>query len=116
MYHVGKVLSPLLLGAMAMAGVAASGPAAAQKMYDGVTVRIMTRPGPVIAQRLVERGKEFTEMTGAKIEVAEVPFAELFQKLLTDWATGTNSIDVGVFASSWAPEYVDAGLLQDLTE
>ncbi|TIX96506.1 MAG: extracellular solute-binding protein [Mesorhizobium sp.] len=116
MYHLGKLLSPLLLGAMAMAGVAATGPAAAQKMYDGVTVRIMTRPGPVIAQRLVERGKEFTEMTGAKIEVAEVPFAELFQKLLTDWATGTNSIDVGVFASSWAPEYVDAGLLQDLTD
>ncbi|MEK1854565.1 MAG: hypothetical protein AAAC48_22560 [Phyllobacterium sp.] len=103
MNHVGKLLSPLLIGAMAMACVAASGPAAAQKMYDGVTVRIMTRPGPVIAQHLVERGKEFTEMTGAKIEVAEVPFAELFQKLLTDWATATNSIDVGVLLRAGRP-------------
>ena len=88
----------------------------AQKEYEGVTINILTRPGPVIAQRLVDRGKEFTEATGAEIRVDEVPFAELFQKLLTDWATGTNSIDVGVFASGWAVEMVDGGLLQDLSD
>lgn len=89
-------------------------PASAQD-FKGVTVNILTRPGPVIAQRMVERGKEFTEMTGAEIRVDEVPFAELFQKVLTDWATGTNSIDVGVFASGWAVELADADLLEDLT-
>jgi len=88
-------------------------PAQAQD-YSGVTVEILTRPGPVIAQRLVERGEEFTEMTGADIRVNEVPFAELFQKILTDWATGTNSIDVGVFASGWATELVDADLVEPL--
>ena len=55
-------------------------------------------------------------MTGARINVTGVPFADLFQKLLTDWATGTNSIDVGVFASGWAVEMVDGGLLADLSE
>jgi len=83
--------------------------------FDGIEVNILTRPGPVIAQRMVERGEEFTKMTGAKIRVNEVPFAELFQKILTDWATGTNSIDVGVFASGWAVELADADLLEDLT-
>jgi multiple sugar transport system substrate-binding protein len=82
--------------------------------YDGVTVNILTRPGPVIAQRMVDRGKEFTAATGATIKVSEVPFAELFQKSLTDWATGTNSIDVGVLASGWAVELVDGGLLENL--
>ncbi|MEM7753571.1 MAG: extracellular solute-binding protein [Pseudomonadota bacterium] len=84
--------------------------------YSGVTVEILTRPGPVIAQRLVERGEEFTEMTGAEIRVNEVPFAELFQKILTDWATGTNSIDVGVFASGWGVELVDGGLVEPLDD
>jgi len=93
-----------------------AGPAQAQKPYEGVEVYLLTRPGPVIAGRLEERGKEFEAMTGARINVSSVPFADLFQKLLTDWATGTNSIDVGVFASGWAVELVDAGLLADLSD
>jgi len=86
----------------------------AEMAYDGVVVNILTRPGPVIAQRIVERGEEFKAMTGAEIRVAEVPFAELFQKILTDWATGTKSIDVGVFASGWGVELVSAGLVENL--
>ena len=106
----------LVVGLAAVAMAASLGTAAqAQKMYDGVTVNILTRPGPVIAGRIVERGAEFTEMTGATISVDEVPFAELFQKVLTDWATGTNSIDVAVFATGWAVELADADLLEDLT-
>ncbi len=108
-----KHLFKKALGLAAAGCMTAIMPASAQD-YNGVEVNILTRPGPVIAQRLVERGEEFTAMTGAKINVAEVPFAELFQKLLTDWATGTNSIDVGVFASGWAVEMVDGGLLEPL--
>lgn len=109
-------IKTLLAGATALAIGVAAGAASAQKDYDGITINVLTRPGPVIAQKLVERGEEFTELTGAEVRVAEVPFAELFQKLLTDWATGTNSIDVGVFASGWAVEMVDGGLLEDLTD
>jgi multiple sugar transport system substrate-binding protein len=99
------------------AGFAVGGLASAAQAgeYDGVTVNIMTRPGKVIAQRLIDRGEEFTKATGAKVVVHEVPFAELFQKIQTDWSTGTNSIDVGVFASGWAVELAGAGLIEDLT-
>lgn len=103
------------LGLGFVTAMASALPATAQD-YSGVTVEILTRPGPVIAQRLVERGEEFTAMTGAEIRVNEVPFAELFQKILTDWATGTNSIDVGVFASGWATELVDGGLVEPLDD
>ncbi|MGF1623474.1 MAG: ABC transporter substrate-binding protein [Alphaproteobacteria bacterium] len=109
----GRVGLGCLTAAGLVMGLAATS-LAQDKPYEGVTVEILTRPGPVIAQRLVERGAEFAEMTGATIRVSEVPFAELFQKLLTDWATGTNSIDVGVFASGWGVEMVDGGLLENL--
>ena len=102
----------LLAGSIAFG----SGTAQAQKKFEGVEINLLTRPGPVIAGRLEERGREYQEMTGAKVNVATVPFADLFQKLLTDWATGTNSIDVGVFASGWAVELVDGGLLADLSD
>src|SRR5687768_18503026 len=106
----------LVLGAL-LAGTAAYGLASAASAageFDGVTVNILTRPGPVIAGRLAERGKDFEAATGAKIVVIEVPFAELFQKIQTDWTTGTNSIDVGVFAAGWGVELASAGLLEDL--
>ncbi|MGI9389413.1 MAG: ABC transporter substrate-binding protein [Boseongicola sp.] len=105
-----------ILGGTALALATALSPltATADGHYDGVVVNILTRPGPVIAGRMVERGEEFKAMTGAEIRVAEVPFAEIFQKLLTDWATGTNSIDVGVFASGWGVELVAGGLVENL--
>jgi multiple sugar transport system substrate-binding protein len=109
-------ITAALCGALAATTMlVATGTAIAQdKPYEGVTVNILTRPGPVIAQRLVERGKEFEAATGAKIVVSEVPFAEIFQKIQTDWTTGTNSIDVGVFAAGWGVELDAAGLLEDL--
>lgn len=103
----------LLAGVAAAAVLGTASPSFAGE-FDGVTVNILTRPGPVIAKPLVDHGKVFTEMTGAEIRVNEVPFAEIFQKLLTDWATGTNSIDVGVFASGWAVELVDGDLVENL--
>ena len=110
-----NILKSTCLGALAATGIALSGAQAPAQDFSGVTVNILTRPGPVIAGRMAERGVEFEKMTGAEIRVDEVPFAELFQKVLTDWATGTNSIDVGVFASGWAVELADADLLEDLT-
>ena len=51
----------LLAGAAALAvSAAAGGVATAQEMeFEGVTVNILTRPGPVIAGRMAERGEEF---------------------------------------------------------
>ena len=53
---IRKSLLGLTAGAMALVGVA---PAAMAGEFDGVTVNILTRPGYVIAGRLVERGVEF---------------------------------------------------------
>jgi len=103
----GKVFSATVLG------TALAGSAVAQE-FSGVTVNVLTRPGYVIAGPLIERGADFEKMTGAKIVVTEVPFAEIFPKIQNDWATGTNSIDVGVFAAGWGVELDAAGLLEDL--
>ncbi|MCY4445535.1 MAG: extracellular solute-binding protein [Rhodobacteraceae bacterium] len=105
-----RVLALVVSGGVALTPLVGN----ADGHYDGVVVNILTRPGPVIAGRLVDRAVEFQEMTGAEVRVAEAPFAELFQKILTDWATGTNSIDVGVFASGWGVELVSGDLVENL--
>ena len=100
--------------ALGMAFGTAGGAAAAGK-YEGVTVNVMTFTGPQIAEPLQRRAPDFEELTGAKVNVITVPFSDLYTKLLTDWATGTNSIDAAVFAPQWMVDYVGPGYLEDLT-
>lgn len=106
-----KMAAMAMMSAVAVTGLAASAQAGE---FDGVTVNILTRPGPVIAGPLKDRGAVFEKETGAKIVVNEVPFAEIFPKIQNDWTTGTNSIDVGVFAAGWGVELDASGLLEDM--
>jgi multiple sugar transport system substrate-binding protein len=96
--------------------VTAPPPTEAPMMYAGVAVNVLTFTGPQIAEPLQRHGPEFTELTGAVINVSTVPFGELYQKALTDFATGTNSYDVIVFDPQWMGDYVAGDYLEDLTE
>ena len=100
-----------LLAASATATIA---PAAG--LYDGVTVNVMTFTGPQIAEPLQRRAPDFAKATGAKINVITVPFSDLYTKLLTDWSSGTNSIDAGVFAPQWMVDYIAGGFIEDLSD
>ncbi len=107
-------LKAFLAGCAALCAVA---PASAQdKMYDGVTVNVVTFTGPQIAEPLQRRAPDFEALTGAKVNVVTVPFSDLYTKLLTDWATGTNSIDAAVFAPQWMVDYIAGGYLEDVTD
>jgi multiple sugar transport system substrate-binding protein len=70
-----KMAAMAMMSAVAVAGLSATADAGE---FDGVTINILTRPGPVIAGPLKERGLDFEKETGAKIVVNEVPFAEIF--------------------------------------
>lgn len=100
----------------ALTGVLLCSVAAQAQEFDGVTVNVMTFTGPQIAEPMQRRGPDFEALTGAKINVITVPFSDLYSKLLTDWASGTNSIDAAVFAPQWMTDYVGAGYLEDLSE
>ncbi|HZZ61645.1 MAG TPA: extracellular solute-binding protein [Roseiarcus sp.] len=105
------------LGAMTAAAGAmfafASLTAANAGEFDGVTVNLMTQTG-AIQEPLQRRAPDFEKMTGAKINIIAVPFSDLYQKLLTDWASGTNSVDAAVFAPQWMVDYVAGGYLEEL--
>lgn len=109
-----KVMKKVAAAAVSAAAVLGFAAVAGAGEFDGVTVNILTRPGPVIAKPLKDRGQDFEKMTGAKIVVTEVPYAEIFPKVQNDWSTGTNSIDAAVFAAGWGVELDAAGLLEDL--
>ncbi len=88
---------------------------AAFAQYEGVEVNIITFTGPQIAEPLQRHGAEFAAATGAKVNVITVPFSDLYQQILTDAATGTNSYDGYLFAPQWMVDYIVPGYLEDLT-
>lgn len=87
-----------------------------QAQYDGIEIDVLTFTGPQIAEPLQRRAPEFEALTGAKVNVTTVPFSDLYQKVLTDMATGTNSFDGFVFAPQWMVDYIVPGYLQEVTD
>lgn len=106
----------LFLGLVLVITVVSLGVVTAQDMpYEGVEINIITFTGPQIAEPLQRRAPDFQELTGAQVNVVTVPFADLYQTILTDQATGTNSYDAFVFAPQWIVDYVGPGYVEDLT-
>ncbi|MFC2030939.1 ABC transporter substrate-binding protein [Chloroflexota bacterium] len=87
----------------------------AAKPYEGVEINVLTFTGPQIAEPLQRRGPDFTELTGAQVNVIIVPFSDLYQKILADAATGTNAFDAWVFAPQWMVDYIVPGYIEDLS-
>lgn len=114
------VVLMMLVGLIAGCAAPVSAPAGeagpSQPAAGEVTIDVLTFTGPQIAEPLQRRGAEFTERTGIKVNVTVVPFSDLYQKILTDLATGTNAFDVYVFAPQWMVDYVEPGYLEPLTD
>src|SRR5690242_224907 len=114
--HLAKVLVLALSGAILAACSNGTNNTSSNNKFAGVTVRVVTFTGPQIAEPLQRRAPDFEKLTGAKIEVITVPFSDLYQKLLTDFSTKTNSYDATVFDPQWMGDYVPSGYLEQLDD
>jgi multiple sugar transport system substrate-binding protein len=108
-----RFFSVLLLITSLVFGSVATAQDAGQ--FEGVELNILTFTGPQIAEPLQRRAPDFEALTGATVNVVTVPFSDLYQTILTDQATGTNSYDAFVFAPQWIVDYVEPGFMEDLT-
>jgi len=90
-------------------------PTTASLQFQGTEINILTFTGPQIAEPLQRRGPDFTKLTGAKVNIITVPFSDLYQKILIDASTKTNSYTGYVLAPQWMPDFVTPGYLEDLT-
>ncbi|MET9410635.1 extracellular solute-binding protein [Streptomyces sp. NPDC002935] len=75
--------------------------AISRKDYSGETLKIISHAVPVIGEPTQLHAKQFEEITGAKVEVVNVPFGELHQKILTPLQAGQPAYDVMFYPSLW---------------
>lgn len=98
-----------------------------RKDYSGETLKIISHAVPVIGEPTLLHAKQFEKLTGAKVEVVNVPFGELFQKILTPLQASQPAYDVMFYPSLWigdlapylAPvpqEYLDTPGMKDVTK
>lgn len=87
-----------------------------RQRFDGVTITALTRTPPTIAEPLQQRAAEFESLTGAKVNIVNVPFEKLYEEIKTDFTSGTNRYDVMIFAPQWLVDYADAGYLEKLND
>ena len=98
---------------LAMGALLITLPTVYAKKYDGVTVNILTMEAPQIKGPMVKRAPDFKKLTGATINVIGVPFSDIYPKMESDFATGTNSIDGAVFAPQWMVDFIEPGYFED---
>jgi multiple sugar transport system substrate-binding protein len=75
--------------------------------YDGIEATVLTFTGPQIAEPMQRRAPEFQKLTGAKITIVTVPNADLYNTILKDQSTGTNSYQGFVLYPQWTADFVN---------
>jgi len=75
------------------------------KDYSGRTLNIITHAVPVMGEPTALHAKQFSELTGAKVNVVHVPFGDLFQRIMIPFQTGQNAYDVLFYGSLWIGDF-----------
>src|SRR2546423_14983810 len=105
----------LMVGMGVIAACSTGSNTSSNQQFSGVTVRVVTFTGPQIAEPLQLRAPDFEKATGAKVQIITVPSSDLFQKVLTAFATLINSYDATVFSPQRMGDYVAPVFLGNLT-
>lgn len=96
------------------------------KDYSGIDLKVLAPSVPVMGEPAQLHAKQFAEITGANVAVENVPFGELYAKLLTPLQAGQPAYDAMFYPSLWigdvapylAPvpqEYLDTSGMRDVT-
>ncbi|HEY8447942.1 MAG TPA: extracellular solute-binding protein [Thermomicrobiales bacterium] len=106
---IGAVVATTATRAGLRSGAAQEGPALPGELprFDGVTLRIFTQTGPFISGPAKAHAPQFEQLTGAKVEVIEAPFAELFPKAQQVAVTGSGDFDILLVSNTWVADFVN---------
>lgn len=101
-----------MAAALAVALSAGHSRAQGTKRFEGQTVTVAV--GSFMSAGVNMFKPEWEERTGAKLEVVEIPFGDLYQRLFTSFTTGAGEFDVAIYAANWIPEFALNGNIASL--
>lgn len=94
------------------AATTGTGSNAAGPRFEGQTVTVAV--GSFMSSGVTMFKDAWEKRTGAKLQVVEIPFGDLYQRLFTSFSSGAKEFDVAVYAANWIPEFAQANYIMPL--
>ncbi|QPM67869.1 ABC transporter substrate-binding protein [Atribacter laminatus] len=80
--------------------------------YEGVTVRIGA--GAFSTKSIIDAAEKWEKLTGGKIEMTEVPYGDIYEKMLSSFMMGVDAWDIVYYCSNWTLEFAEGEYIQNL--
>ena len=80
--------------------------------FEGQTVTVAV--GSFMSSGATIFKDQWEEATGGRVDVVEIPFGDLYQRLFTAFTTGAEQFDVAIYAANWIPEFAQSGQIASL--
>ena len=69
--------------------------------HEGVTLRLGVETGPALGDPMKPHVAAWEEQSGATVEFTEIPFADIFPRMMTSFQAGTDDFDVVIVLPTW---------------
>lgn len=83
---------------------------------EGVNLRLAVEVGHALGDPIKPYVAEWEEMTGANVDFIEIPFAEIFPRLMTSFTAGSDDFDVVIVLPTWLGDMAGGGFLEPLDD
>lgn len=84
--------------------------------FDGVSITVLARTPPTIAEPLAKHAADFEQLTGATVNIVNIPFDKLYREIMDDFTEGKNEYTAMIFAPQWLVDYAEGGYLENLSD
>jgi multiple sugar transport system substrate-binding protein len=71
--------------------------------FKGTTVTVAV--GSFMSSGVTMFKEQWEKATGGRVNIVEIPFGDLYQRLFTAFTSGAAEFDVAIYASNWIPEF-----------
>jgi multiple sugar transport system substrate-binding protein len=88
----------------------------AEKKYEGVELSVVSTVGPFTSGPIKDHAPEWTKMTGGKVKLIEIPFGELFEKIMSSFVTEVGAFDIVHYSAAYMGDIAGGGYVIPLDD
>lgn len=79
---------------------------------SGQTITVAV--GSFMSSGVIPFVESWQKKTGSKVNIVQIPYGNLYTRLSTAFASGSQEFDLAIYAANWAPEFAVNGNVLDL--